>query len=72
MSLDNNKTAIIKNWKNKFEKTKNPYWARCVFEATGEEPDHEMANYLGTTRESPDMTEDELIEDSIKNPNHIF
>ena len=34
-----NARSIILNWIEKYKSTKNPYFARCVFDATGEYPD---------------------------------
>ena len=37
--MTNNAKAIIKYWKEKYKSTKNPYFAMCVFQVTGEYPD---------------------------------
>lgn len=34
---DTNARAIIKHWIDKYKSTKNPYFARCIFEATNGE-----------------------------------
>lgn len=40
----NNAKAIIKHWKERYNATKNPYFARCVFDATGDYPD-DLTNF---------------------------
>ena len=37
--MNNNAKAIIRHWKEMYNKTKNAYFARCVFDATGDYPD---------------------------------
>ena len=68
MGYYNNATAIIRHWKDMYNKTKNAYFARCVFEATGEYPDDLVSWGIDMTEQYTN-TELEMIDERINNDN---
>lgn len=71
MALDNNKTAIVRNWKEKWEKHGNVEVAQKVEAVTGEYPDSDMYVSKSIEQENP-ISELELIQESIKNNTPII
>lgn len=69
MSSINNSKAIIRNWKSLWHKTKASVFGQYVEEATGDYPD--ATGYTSPSNEQ-EGTEDEMILDSITNPNHNY
>jgi len=69
MTLTNNKTSIIQNWINKWYQTGWLGFAQWVENATGNYPDSPIYQ---SENEKSEITEDELIQDSLINPNHIY
>lgn len=69
MSLDNNKTSIIKSWIAKYHRTGFTPIAQDVEEVTGDYPDHPL--YV-SRNEKPEGTEDELIQERILNNINIY
>lgn len=73
MATDNNRTSIVRSLKQSWYKYKNSHLTRKIYQITGELPDHWTSNYMGKiTDEKPEYTEDQLIKESLTNPNHIF
>lgn len=68
-NFQNNARQIVKYWIEKYHSTKNNYFAQKVEEVTGYYPDHPLYQ---SENPRPTMTENELIEDSLINPNHIY
>ncbi len=64
MSLDNNRTAIIRNWKERWARNKDVKSAQKVEQAIGEYPDSKL--YVSKSVEI-EGTEDELIEYALIN-----
>lgn len=56
MSIYNNKTSIIRRWKEKWAKFHSPYYEMCIREATGEEPDN-IEGYDSGEHPEPDLSE---------------
>jgi len=69
--LDNNKTAIVKNWKAQWHKYQNVKSAQNVEKVTGEYPDSDQYVSPNVEIENP-KSELELIEESIKNNTPIY
>lgn len=65
----NGSRQIVRNWIERWHSTKANYFAQNVEESTGFYPDHSLYQ---SRMDKPTVTEDEMIEDSIKNFNHIF
>lgn len=72
----NNSRSIVRGWKELFQRTKNPNIARKIEIVTGETPDwsdkdceEKPIKYIKSHNE---LTEDELIQESIKNNTQIY
>jgi hypothetical protein len=64
-----NARSIIRGWKEKFKDNLNAFWARKVYNATGEYPDgiESLGNDVGGVND-----EIERIEESIKSKQQII
>ena len=66
MAYDNNRTSIIKSWKDRWNKSKANYWLKCILSAGEDLPDHWSSNYVGLY-EKGENTEEKLAEDRLSN-----
>lgn len=71
MSLDNNKTEIIKNWKRLWHKHKVSIFGQYVELATEGKEYPDFTGYTSPSNE-PEGSEDELINEHIINPDLIW
>jgi hypothetical protein len=74
----NNRTAIIRSYKNSYAKNHNPHAGAFLESVLGNNPDWVNGQDDGEATKpskiysSVGLTEDQLILESIKNPNHIY
>ncbi len=66
--LDNNRTAIIRNWKEQWNRNNNLKSAQKVEQATSQYPDSKL--YVSKSEYVATLTEDELTQFYIENPNY--
>ncbi len=70
MALDNNRTSIIRNWKEQWNRNNNLKSAQKVEQATSQYPDSKL--YVSKSEYEATLTEDELIEEAIKSNQPIY
>lgn len=65
-----NARSIIRGWKEKWNRNNNLKSAQNVEDATGEYPDSKL--YVSRSVAEKTLNENQLIQDSINKPQHIW